>query len=66
MFNSQHPNGIPQLSLTPVPVNPKPSHRYACRQDMNSYENKMKESKIDIAFKQIGIKITNYLLPKRN
>jgi hypothetical protein len=27
-FNSQHPHGSSQLSVTPVPADPTPSHRH--------------------------------------
>jgi hypothetical protein len=35
-FNSQHPHGGSQLSVTPVPEDPIPSHRYTCRQHTNA------------------------------
>jgi hypothetical protein len=37
-FNSQHPHGSSQLSITPVPRDPIPFHRHACRQNTNAYK----------------------------
>jgi hypothetical protein len=34
-FNSQNPYDSSQMSLTPVPGDPTPSHRHACRQNNN-------------------------------
>ena len=36
-FNSQHPHGSSQLSLTPVPGDPTPSLRHACRSNTNDH-----------------------------
>jgi hypothetical protein len=39
-FNSQHPHGGSQLSVTPIPGDLTLSHRHTCRQ--NSKANKIK------------------------
>jgi hypothetical protein len=41
-FNSQHPHGSSQLSITPVPGDLTPSHRQTCKQNTNAYKIKNK------------------------
>jgi hypothetical protein len=43
-FNSQQPHGNLQLSVTPVPGDPMPSHRYTCRQNTNAHKIKINKS----------------------
>jgi hypothetical protein len=40
-FNSQNPHGSSQPSVTPVPRDPKPSHKHTCRQNTNAHKIKM-------------------------
>jgi hypothetical protein len=48
-FNSEHPHGSSQLSVTPVPGDRTPSHRHICRQNTNA-----QKIKINTNFKRIG------------
>jgi hypothetical protein len=41
-FNSQHPHGNSQLSVTLAPEDPTPSQRHTCRQNTNACKNKDK------------------------
>jgi hypothetical protein len=43
-FDSQHPHGSSQLSVTPVPGDPTPSHRHTCRQNTNAHEIKVNKT----------------------
>jgi hypothetical protein len=36
-FNSQHPHGSSQPSVTPLSGDLKPSHRHTCSQNINVY-----------------------------
>jgi hypothetical protein len=40
-FNSQHPHGSSKLSITSVPGDLTPSHRYPCKQNTNAHEIKI-------------------------
>jgi hypothetical protein len=44
-FNSQHPHGTSQLSVTPVPEDLAPFHRHAFRQNTNAHKNKYLKKK---------------------
>jgi hypothetical protein len=44
-FNSQHPHGGSQVSVSPVPGDLTPSHRYTCRQNTNTHTIKNKPLK---------------------
>lgn len=44
-FNSEHPHGSLQLSVTAVPGDPTSSHRYTCRQNTKAQKKKMKKKK---------------------
>jgi hypothetical protein len=37
-FNSHHQQGRSQMSITPVPGDPTPSHRHTCCQNTNAYK----------------------------
>jgi len=37
-FNSQHPHGSSQPSVTPLPGDPTPLHRYTCRQNTTAHK----------------------------
>ena len=44
-FNSQHPHGGSQLSVTPVPGGLIPSHRHTYKHNTNTHKIKRKKSK---------------------
>jgi hypothetical protein len=44
LLETQHPCGSSQMSITPTPGAPTPSHRYTCRKNTNSHKNKDKQA----------------------